>query len=152
MPPTWQAIHEGEMVEPELDQPRGRSGEQGKKGKRTCEQFHAQAAGVFVPETEVAAKAGATRLDMRPIGARRRVLDPAAAAGAALDAAEPCAAESDQPRAAGGTLGAVPKTKAAAPCMRTKRGCRGGRKRQRRIAPTSEVSSTEGVVAALGEG
>jgi hypothetical protein len=45
----------------------------------------------------------------------------------------------------------APKKKATAPFMRTKRGCRGGRKRQRPISPISKVSSTEAVDAALSE-
>ena len=90
-------------------------GGKGKKGRRKRGQGLAQA--------------GAIGRASYPIGAR----PPAASS----------ADEGDQPRFAEGPMGARSKKKAAPPFKRTKRGCRGGRKRTMPIQVTSELSSNE---------
>ena len=90
-------------------------GGKGKKGRRKRGQGLAQA--------------GAIGRASYPIGAR----PPAASS----------ADEGDQPRFAEGPMGARSKKKAAPTFKRTKRGCRGGRKRTMPIQVTSELSSNE---------
>ena len=75
------------------------------------------------------AQAGAIGRASYPIGAR----PPAASS----------ADEGDQPRFAEGPMGARSKKKAAPTFKRTKRGCRGGRKRTMPTQVTSELSSNE---------
>ena len=75
------------------------------------------------------AQTGAIGRGSYPIGAR----PPAASS----------AEEGDQPRVAEGPMGARSKKKAAPTFRRTKRGCRGGRKRTMPIQVTSELSSNE---------
>ena len=143
------------------------------RGMRSRVQYQAQGAATLVAATsalgatsasaatsasdvEAAVTAGGGGCSPHPIGKRPHAVDPITAAGprppstpppqSVLDAA---AGSADQPRAGDVALGARSKKKAA-PKLRRKRGCRGGRKRKMPIDvtdATSEVSSDEGIDA-----
>ena len=133
----------------------GERGAKAKKSRRKRDQRLAQTAAASSAEAGATGSAGPIGRGPNPIGQRPQAVVPITAAGprppntpppqSVLDAAAASAEEDDQPRVAEGSLGARSKKKAAPTFRRTKRGCRGGRKRKMPIEVTSEVSSNEGI-------